>query len=138
MPEIEPFLEAFGRRVSHVGPVRKDELVHRLSDASVVVLASVEEGLSMALGEAMACARPVICSANTGGADLVDDGATGFIFPAGDLEALKSHLVTLYEDRERAREMGLRAREHVRNITWDAYGDEVWASYVSMLTGHAA
>jgi len=50
---------------------------------------SLQEWLPMVIPQAMACGLPVICTANTGGEDIVRDGVDGFIIPIRDVEALK-------------------------------------------------
>lgn len=48
--------------------------------ADIFVFPSLQEGLPVALMEAMACGLPVVCSAIRGNSDLVTDGTNGYIF----------------------------------------------------------
>ena len=47
--------------------------------ADLFVFMSYQEGLPVALMEAMACGIPVVCSNIRGNTDLIDDGVTGLI-----------------------------------------------------------
>lgn len=131
-PEIAPLMAKQGHRVVYVGRVSKAVLVKSLNEATVMALASVEEGLAMALGEAMACGRTVICSDQTGGEEFVEHGVSGYIFRTRDVESLKKYLLALYDNREHAREMGLAARQRAEELTWSAYGDQVWVNYLDL------
>jgi glycosyltransferase involved in cell wall biosynthesis len=52
---------------------------------------------------------------------LLDDGGRGVLVPAGDAGRLASALLELAHDRERAAELGRRAREYVLDAhTWEA------------------
>ena len=65
-------------------------------EADVGVLMSNEaqhrEGCSNAIMEYMACRLPVVCSPGGGNPELVLEGETGFLVPAGDREALAGRL----------------------------------------------
>lgn len=51
---------------------------------------------------------------------LLDNGGRGLLVPAGDAERLASAFLELARDRERAAELGRRAREHVLDAhTWE-------------------
>ncbi|MDX6479909.1 MAG: ATP-binding cassette, subfamily bacterial [Gaiellaceae bacterium] len=52
--------------------------------------------------------------------ELLGDGERGVLVPAGDAEELANAFVALARDRERAAELGRRAREHVLDThTWE-------------------
>lgn len=52
---------------------------------------------------------------------LLDDGGRGLLVPPGDAECLASAFLELARDRERAAELGCRAREYVLKAhTWEA------------------
>ncbi len=59
-----------------------------LGAAHVLVMPSFAEGLPMVVMEAMAAARPVIATYIAGTPELVVDGETGWLVPAGDAQAL--------------------------------------------------
>ena len=60
----------------------------------------------MVQAQAMACGLPVICTTNTGGADLVRDGRDGFILPIRDVDALKEKILYFYENPGACQEYG--------------------------------
>jgi glycosyltransferase involved in cell wall biosynthesis len=70
----------------------------------IFVLPSLSEALSNSLMEAMACGCCAVASAVGGNPELVEDGATGLLFPAGDADALAAQL------RELIGDAGLRRR----------------------------
>ena len=77
------------------------------------VLPSLVEGISNTILEAMACARPVLATNVGGNAELVNDGQTGVIVPAGDVQALARGLLDLAQAPQRARAMGALGRARV-------------------------
>ncbi len=80
--------------------------------ANVVVQKSIREGFGLVVSEAMWKGRPVIGS-NVGGIKLqIVDGETGYL--VSDVEGCAERIVTLLTDRERASEIGLRARVFVK------------------------
>jgi glycosyltransferase involved in cell wall biosynthesis len=83
----------------------------------------------------MACGLPVICTTNTGGADLVREGRDGFILPIRDVEAIKEKILYFYENPEAARSMGESARRRVAaGFSWSDYGRRMIAAYQSILS----
>jgi glycosyltransferase involved in cell wall biosynthesis len=84
-----------------------------LSLMDVFVLPSLSEGLSVAMLEAMASARPVVATRVGGNAELVVEGETGMLVPSEDSHALANSIVSVLLDRPRARVMGLMGRERV-------------------------
>ena len=60
--------------------------------------------------EAMAMARPVICTRTPGQTDTIVEGETGLYVPPGDAAALRSAIERLLADPEEAARLGNRAR----------------------------
>ncbi|QDA36759.1 glycosyltransferase family 4 protein (plasmid) [Paracoccus liaowanqingii] len=82
-----------------------------LAQAHAMVLPSFAEGLPVALMEAMAAARPAIATIIAGIPELMVDGRTGWLVPAGDAEALARALDrAATTDPDQLRQMGLAAR----------------------------
>jgi len=81
-----------------------------LSAMDIFVLPSVQEGLGLALMEAMAASKTVIGS-NVGGVySLIKDGKTGLLVEPKDPEALSAAITRLIKDTNLAKDMGKAAR----------------------------
>jgi glycosyltransferase involved in cell wall biosynthesis len=106
-----------------------------MSTSHVLVLPSIEEGLALVQGQAMACGCPILCSTNTGGEDLFSDGVEGFIVPIRDIPALTSRMQQLADDPALQQRMSAAALERVRHLGgWSDYGDR-WEALLHQLTG---
>lgn len=77
------------------------------------VLPSLGEGISNTILEAMASGLPVLATAVGGNAELVQAGRTGWLVPAGDVEALAQGIVRLASDPAEAERMGYAGRQRV-------------------------
>src|SRR4051794_31430881 len=84
-----------------------------LRDSDLFVLPSREEGMSVALLEAMALGIPLVASAIPGNLRLVDDRRHGRLAPPGDPAALAVAVLDQWADHDRAVAMGLEARRRV-------------------------
>jgi glycosyltransferase involved in cell wall biosynthesis len=84
-----------------------------LALAEVCVLTSKAEGLSNAVLEYMAAARPVVATDVGGIREAVVDGVTGYLVPAGDDRRLAERVVELLAEPEAAASMGERGRARV-------------------------
>ena len=107
---LEPALKALAKELGvddaitflgHVSPVQA-----AIENAAVVVVPSMGEGFGMVALEAMERGRPVIATEIGGLGELVRDGETGLLVPAGDAEPLRAAIVRLAGDLELARQMG--------------------------------
>lgn len=134
--EVRSFLSRFASpSIKLKGQLPETELYKYMSQGSVFCLASIEEGLAMVQPMAMACGLPVICTTNTGGADLVREGREGFIVPIRDVEALKEKILYFYEHPEAGRNMGKSARLRVQaGFSWSDYGHKMIAAYRKILS----
>jgi glycosyltransferase involved in cell wall biosynthesis len=84
-----------------------------LSLADVFALASLQEGIPVALIEAMAAARPAVATAVPGSVDVIDDPAIGILVPPQDPRALADAIGRVLDDPAAARAMGLRAQQSI-------------------------
>lgn len=116
-----PAREALERRVSDLGlerrvlfAGRREDVSRVLSALDVFVLPSHAEGLSIALLEAGAAARPIVATSVGGNPEVIEDGRNGVLVPAGDPRALAEGLSAVLADPRRARALGAAASRTVR------------------------
>lgn len=79
----------------------------------VFVMPSRWEGLPIALLEAMASAKPVICTRVGGIPDVVRDGDNGLLVDASDPAQLQQRIAQLLDSPDERTRLGLRARDTV-------------------------
>ena len=77
------------KNVKFISKQKQENLKYFYNNSDIFVLYSLEEGLSMVQAQAMACGLPIICSENTGGSEIVDDGINGYVIPIKNIEILK-------------------------------------------------
>jgi len=125
-------------RVTFLGRLAPAELAREIGRAACVVLPSHQETAPIAIQEAMAASRPVVASSAGGNPYLVEEGATGFVVPAGDADALAARLIDVLGDAARREAMGRRARELARaRFEMDAVARGSVAIYERVLAAHA-
>lgn len=124
-PETEALLARFPvARLERTGPLPRARVAAEMSRAAVLMLPSIEEGLAYVQAEAMACACPVIASANTGADDLFTDGVEGFILPVGDVDGMADRLTRLHGDRALQGAMAEKSTRRVAALGgWDSHGE---------------
>ncbi len=116
-----------------LGTVRGVEKAELLSKASLFVLPSYDEGLPMAILEAMAAGLAVISSPVGGIPEVVRDGYNGFLVAPGDVEVLAEKLGILANDPHLCEVMGQRSREIVeRELDVKPYVERLVALYESI------
>jgi N-acetyl-alpha-D-glucosaminyl L-malate synthase BshA len=122
-------------RVHFVG--LEDDMAAMLSIADVFLLPSTFESFGLAALEAMACEVPVVCSDAGGLPEVVVDGETGFLCPAGNVEAMARAVLRCLEPPRLAR-----MRHQARRIATHRFGSarilpQVEALYAEVLARRA-
>lgn len=110
--------------VEILGILPQQQVAEMMSRSHLLVLPSVEEGLALVQGQALACGCPVLATTNTGGEDLFQDGVEGFIVPIRDVDALLHRMEQIADDpalQQRMRAAGLERVKHLGG--WETYGD---------------
>ena len=126
---------ADGLPVRFLGQLGRDELSRSLGASSVVVVPSVpaasgdQDGLPVALLEAMAVGRPAVGSRLSGIDDAIADGETGLLVPPGDPAALATALEKLLTDESLRTTLGAAASRRAETFSVSAIGSR----YTSLL-----
>jgi glycosyltransferase involved in cell wall biosynthesis len=133
--ELKELAEQLGlqKRVHFAG--FEPNVVRWMRAADGFVLSSRYEGLPMVLLEAGACAVPVVATDVPGTREVVVDGETGWLTPAGDAQKLAQTMMKLmHMPPDERHAMGERARDHVaRHFSLDAVMDRWERLYAELL-----
>ncbi|MDR0960548.1 MAG: glycosyltransferase family 1 protein [Propionibacteriaceae bacterium] len=111
------------------GRLMGEELPKALATMDVFVSPGELETFCQSVQEALAAGVPAIAPAQGGPIDLITDGETGFLYPPGDLEAMRGHVLALVEDAERRRSFSQAARRFVADRTWPHLCDQLIGYY---------
>jgi glycosyltransferase involved in cell wall biosynthesis len=131
---LEPQLREAAARVQHVyfAPFQNQSKMPRTYAAGdVLVLPSLgpHETWGLCVNEAMCLGKPVIVSSHVGcGPDLVKHGKNGFVFPAGDIDALADCLREITRDPERIPTFGAGSRELIKGYGYRQATDGLLAA----------
>ena len=82
-------------------------------DIDILVLTSDEEPFGRVIMEAMSHGRAVVAAAVGGGPELVEEGKTGYLVPADDIDAYSRQVFTLLYSPEYCRRFGEAAHQRV-------------------------
>jgi glycosyltransferase involved in cell wall biosynthesis len=94
-------------------------------ESELFVVPTLEDGLPFVLVEGLACGLPVIVSQEAGASECVKDGRSGWVVPAGQVEALMSALEAALRHRDSLSEMGRQARIDVEKYAGPAQLEEL-------------
>lgn len=106
------------------GVLKGEALQQAYRAADVFVQPSLEEGLSLVVGEAMAHGLPVIATHATGAGEILTDGQEGYLVESRAVDAVAERLVQLREDPNLRERMGEAALEKARHLGgWKSSGE---------------
>jgi glycosyltransferase involved in cell wall biosynthesis len=106
-------------RVEFRGFVSDDELLELYAGARAVYYGPFDEDYGFTTVQALAAARPVVTTSDSGGVlEFVDHGATGLV-AAPDPVAIADCLDQLAADAQHAARLGAAGPQRVAGITWD-------------------
>lgn len=98
--------------------------------ADLVVHPSLSEAFCQVLIEAMSVGTPLISTDVGGAKEVITNGLNGLLIPPADVEAIKSAVLHLYNDRDDAMRIALAGQQSVRNtFTVDKMVDRQIAVY---------
>jgi alpha-maltose-1-phosphate synthase len=134
--DLRPLLSTLPTdKVTFVGTLPQSQLAKKMSASHLLVLPSIEEGLALVQGQAMACGCPVLATTATGAEDLFTDGQQGFIVPDRDVDALTQRMQQIADDPALQHRLSEAAMLRVKTLGgWDQYG-ETWDRLLHQLTG---
>jgi len=116
----------FADRARFLGFVNQSQLPSVYCASDLFVLPSLFEPFGLVVNEAMLCGLPVAVSDRVGAKyDLVRPDENGYVFPAGDVEALAAILRQILPDAEKKARMGAAARRRMETWSPREYTDGI-------------
>ena len=123
------------KNVSDIGLVQNHW--RYLSISNALCLPSHREGFGSIVIDAAAAGVPTIGSKIVGLVDAIDDGNTGMLFPAGNMDALVQAMLSMLENPQQCKALGIAARRRVETYY---SADKMYTSlkefYLALLPAH--
>ncbi|WP_448060196.1 glycosyltransferase family 4 protein [Cellulomonas hominis] len=121
-----------------LGQLTGDPLSRAVATLDVAVQTGPYETFCQSAQEAMASAVPVVAVGAGGVAELVDSSRTGWLYPPGDLAALRARVADLAGDTTKRRAMGRAAQRAVQSRTWPVVCEQLLGHYATVIDHHRA
>lgn len=120
-----------GSQIHFLG-FRKD--VEKLCGAADIFLfASVQEGLPVAVMEAMACGLPIVASKIRGNRDLIGSGKGGYLVRPTDTDGFAKAIVSVINNRKKAESMESYNFEKIKEYSKEKVMDQMTELYESLM-----
>ena len=123
--------------VSLLGDIPHADMSTFYQISDIVVLPSLMEATSLSGLEAMSCGKALL-GTNVGGIpEIIEDGRSGYLVPAGDSEALADTLVKMLNDMGKVRAMGQRGRTLAEEkFSWNSVAEKTLEIYMKVCKQH--
>uniref|UniRef100_A0A832M0Z8 Colanic acid biosynthesis glycosyltransferase WcaL n=1 Tax=Oscillatoriales cyanobacterium SpSt-402 TaxID=2282168 RepID=A0A832M0Z8_9CYAN len=113
--------------VELLGSVSEDRNRQGYEEAHIFALGSLEEGISVAVMEAMAMEVPVVMTDVGGMSELIDDGVDGILVPSQQANALAAAIAKIMQDPEFALNLSRASRQKVATQFYHQRSAEILA-----------
>lgn len=117
-----------------MGRVARETIPKYFAACDIFALASTVEAAGNVLFEAMASARPVVCTDAGGPQEYVADGETGFVVPVGNIDLLSARIGRLLADPALGDALGREGRRRtLEQFTYQRMVSDVIEVYEDVL-----
>ncbi len=96
-----------------LGRLDRAQLLHAYQDCDALLFPSRYEGFGYAIGEAMACGKPVIAADQGPAREIIVDKVTGILCPVDDIAAFVRAIQYLAANREQVLRIGEAGRQRI-------------------------
>lgn len=108
--------------------------VYKISNAAALFLfASLQEGLPVAIMEAMACGLPIVASKVRGNYDLIDQGKGGYLVDPMNVDGFVKAIHKITENKERLERMKQYNLKKVQKYSIDVVMEQMAELYQDMM-----
>ncbi len=121
------------------GFVTRNRIARFFAACDIFVLGSALEASGNVLLEAMASARPVVCTDSGGPTEYVVDGKTGFVVPVAEPEKMAEKIKELLDDSELRARLGRQGRTRaVELFSYARMVNDIVATYENAIERNVA
>ena len=122
-----------GSDIEVTGVLKGEELASRYRNADVFVQPSLEEGLSLVLGEALAHGLPIIATRQSGVEELFADGTCGYHVESRSAAAISQQLALLAQNAQLRAEFRQCAQQQAASLGgWEQSGKNMVAALAAI------
>ena len=108
-------------QVSFKTNLTKEEITHEYAKSSVAVVSSLYEGFGFPVGEAMACATPLVATNVSSIPEIT--GSFAQLMPAEDAEAIYQGIKNIFQSPQKYKIQAELGRQHIiENFNWTKIG----------------
>lgn len=123
--------------VSFPGWMDTEQIQERVQGAGVAVFPSRVESFGLSLAEALAAGIPIIASRAGAIPDTVEDGRTGTLVPARDIDALSKAITDCFVDPLKYETLARQGKEIARQkFSWDQAAEKTIGVYEKVRATH--
>jgi glycosyltransferase involved in cell wall biosynthesis len=105
----------YDRHYIYLGVLDEEKKIDWLRRCNMLVLPSYSEGFSMAVLEALAVGKPVVCTPVGALADVIQDGVHGLWVQPGDVEGLAKVIIAMLADGDTRDRMAATNYQYARS-----------------------
>jgi glycosyltransferase involved in cell wall biosynthesis len=126
-------------RIHWAGTVPYDKISVYYNACDMLVMPSITapaDGLNVCVLDAMSCGKPVVGSTAAGNDLAIQDGATGFLVPEGNVVELAQAIAKLVDEPVLGKQMGLLGRMHVESeLSWPILARRYLDHFAQLIRG---
>ena len=110
---------------THLPPMPRPQVLATMREHHVFALPSIVEGRALVQQEALSCSLPLLVTPNAGGADLVEEGRTGFLVPIRSPEAIAEKLEWFKARHNQLGSMREACAQKAAAYPWSGYANAI-------------
>ncbi len=107
--------EKYHKYIDFTGPIDNKKLNEYFNNARIGVIPSLFDNLPYVAMEELLTELPIVASSNTGIKEMITDNESGLLYPPEDYKLLAESIIKLYQNKEFAKEMGIKGRKEILN-----------------------
>ena len=111
--------------VEFIDRVTDEDLIKHLSSSDIFIMPSLVEGFGLVYLEAISQGTPILCSTNTGMADIIKDYESGFVVTPGEPDQIFERINWIKKNYNKLPEITDKAKKNIESMTWTNFKKEI-------------